>query len=226
MICFATTLSHPDSLTGISIFRKGLLFLMLSFFMISVAIGQAEKSPTAKFLYKRGYTFPGDSKSTAKRTDKWPDTLYYNTTYKTKLLGSPTIPITFSQVQFINSSQYGITPSISIGYGYTWFFGRFIFSENDKIIVDPTIFFGLVANIGLQNDFNLRKGPTGYFAGGFIGTQAFSLFAGYEFKTHSPTIGLGTRIDVYTLSQKSLKPIGKVRVLRRHKTIATPISDE
>jgi len=92
--------------------------------------------------------------------------------------------------------------------------------------VEPSIFFGLIADIGLQSDFNLRRGPAGYFAGGFIGTQAFSLFAGYEFKTNSPTIGLGSRIDLYTLSQKSLRPIGKVRVLRRHKTIATPIADE
>ena len=147
---------------------------MLSFFVASVAIGQAEgKSPTAKFLDKRGYTFPGDS-TDPERLAKWPDTLYYNTTYRAKLLGSPTIPISFNRVEFVDG-KYQITPTIGIGYGYTWFFGHFIFSENDKIIVDPTFFFGL---------------------------------------------------DVFTLSQKSLRPIGKVRELRRHKKIAVPISDE
>ena len=199
-------------------------FLMLSFFVASVAIGQAEgKSPTAKFLDKRGYTFPGDS-TDPERLAKWPDTLYYNTTYRAKLLGSPTIPISFNRVEFVDG-KYQITPTIGIGYGYTWFFGHFIFSENDKIIVDPTFFFGLIAEVVLQNDFNLSK-PAGFLTGGFIGTQAISLFAGYDLITKSPTIGLGARIDVFTLSQKSLRPIGKVRELRRHKKIAVPISDE
>ncbi len=201
-----------------------LLFLILSFFATSAAIAQADqKSPTAKFLYKRGYTFPGGHKD-PKRSLGWPDTLYYNTTYRSKLLGTPTIPISFSRVEFTDG-KYQITPTISIGYGYAWFLGHFIFSENDKIIVDPTFFFGLMAEIGLQNDFNLSK-PAGFLTGGFIGTQAFSLFSGYDFVTKSPTIGIGSRIDVYTLSQKSLRPIGRVRELRRRKKIATPIDDE
>jgi hypothetical protein len=198
-------------------------FLMVALLVTSVAIGQeVPKSPTAKFLYKRGYTFPGAPRS--KRSDRWPDTLFYNTTYRAKMMGSPTIPITFSRAEFVDG-KYQVTPTISVGYGYTWFFGHFIFSENDKIIVDPTFFFGLVADIGLQDNFNLFK-PAGLFAGGFIGVQALSLFAGYDFVTKSPTIGLGTRIDLYTLRQKSLRPIGKISVVRRHKRLATPIDDE
>lgn len=199
-------------------------FLLLSLITISVAIGQTEeKSPTAKFLFKRGYKFPGGIKDSA-TSAKWPDTLYYNTTYRAKLMGSPTIPITFSRVEYIDG-KYQATPTISVGYGYTWFFGHFIFSENDKIIVDPTFFFGVIADIGIQNDFNISK-PAGFFTGGFIGTQALSLFFGYDFITKSPTIGLGTRIDVFTLSQKALRPIGTVRALRRHRKMARPISDE
>ena len=201
-------------------------FLMLSFFVTSLAIGQSrQKSPTAKFLYKRGYVFPGGDKSKQKKPTRWPDTLFYNTTYKSTLLGSPTIPFTLSRVEYLNG-RYEITPTVSVGYGYTWFFGHFIFGENDKIIVDPIFFFGLIADIGLQNNFSLRQRPTGFFTGGFIGTSGFSLFAGYEFLSKSPTIGLGSRIDVYTLSQKSLRPIGRVRELRKRKRIARPIDDE
>lgn len=200
-------------------------FLILLSFLTSVAFGQTEeKSPTAKFLYKRGYTYPGDKRKDPSRLSKWPDTLYYNTTYRSKLLGSPTIPITFSRVEVIDG-KYQVTPTIGIGLGYTWFFGDFIFSENDRMIVVPTFFFGLVADIGVQSDFNLFK-PAGFFTGGFIGTSALSFFFGYDFVTKSPTIGLGTRIDLYTLSQKSLRPIGKVRALRRHKKKVTPIIDE
>jgi hypothetical protein len=201
-----------------------LVFSMLSFFLTSTATGQSKgKSPTGKFLAKRGYTFPGNS--SRKRSDKWPDTLYYNTTYRAAILGSPTIPFTLSRIELVNG-QYQITPTVSVGLGYTWFFGHFIFGENDKIIVDPTLFFGLMADVGLQNNFSLKQRPTGFFTGGFIGSQAFSIFAGYEFVAHSPSIGIGLRIDVFTISQKTLRPIGRVRELRRHKRIARPIDDD
>lgn len=203
--------------------RPVLLFLLL-LCLVHETIGQKEeKSPTSKFLHKRGYTFPGRKKD-SQRSTKWPDTLYYNTTYKSKLLGSLTVPITFSRVEFVDG-KYQVTPTIGFGLGYTWFFGKFIFSENDKIIVDPTIFFGLVADIGVQNDFNLFR-PAGFFTGGFVGTSAISLFFGYDFVTRSATLGLGSRIDLYTLTQKALRPIGDVRPVRRHKKRATPIIDE
>jgi hypothetical protein len=197
---------------------------MLAFCVPLAALGQLDqKSPTGLFLAKRGYKFP-DGKRDRTETSKWPDTLYYNTTYKTKLLGSPTIPITFGRIEYIEG-KYQATPTFSIGYGYTWFLGRFIFSENDRIIVEPTIFFGLVADIGVQSDFNIFQ-PAGLFTGGFVGTQTISFFFGYDYITHSPTIGIGSRIDVYTFSQKSLKPIGKVRELRKHKRKAMAIMDE
>lgn len=206
--------------------------LVFLFFAISMSRGQTqEKSPTVKFLNKRGYRFPAvvDPKDTIRktmneRTVKWPDTLYYNTVYKSTLLGSPTIPISFSRVEFVDG-KYQVSPTISLGYGYTWFFGHFIFNENDKLTVDPTFFFGLIADIALQNDFNLKK-PAGFFTGGFLGTQAFSIFSGYDFVTQSFTLGLGGRIDVFTISQKSLRPFGKVKELRRHKRLAMRIEDE
>lgn len=201
-----------------------LLFLLLFIGVADSALAQKEeKSPTSKFLHKRGYVFPGGKKN-LKRSTKWPDTLYYNTTYKSKLMGSVTIPITFSRVEFVDG-KYQVTPTIGFGLGYTWFLGKFIFSENDKIIVDPTLFFGLVADIGVQNDFNLFR-PAGFFTGAFVGTSAISLFFGYDFVTQSPTLGLGSRIDLYTLSQKFLNPIGNVRPVRKHKRRATPIIDE
>jgi hypothetical protein len=197
---------------------------MCSFFGTLNVCGQSdEKSPTAKFLYKRGYVFPGNPRY-SKRSIKWPDTLYYNTTYRAGVMGSPTIPFSFSKIEF-TKGNYEITPTLSVGYGYTWFFGRFIFSENDIIIVNPTIFFGLFGEVGLQNNFNIGK-PAGFLSGAFVGTQAFSLFAGYDFITQSTTLGLGSRIDFFTISQKSLRPLGRIRELRKRKKFAQPIIDE
>jgi len=205
---------------------SGLLFIIICSGIISTVYGSDEKSPTVKFLNKRGYRFPDTSitQCIPDSLKKWPDTVFYNTVYKASLLGSPTIPLSFSKIEHING-KYQVTPSVSIGYGYTWFFGDFIFNENDKITIDPTFFFGLIGDAGLQSDFSLNK-LASFFAGGFIGTGSFSLFAGYDFISKSPSIGLGGRIDLFTLSQNFLNPIGKVREARKHKSIALPISNE
>ncbi len=201
-----------------------LFFLILGILIVKAQ--REEKSPIYQFLVKRGYTFPDEKKKfgDADSLDKWPDTLYYNTVYRAKLLGSPTIPISFSRIEMIDG-KYEVSPTLSIGYGYTWFFGDFIFNENDKITVDPGFFFGLVADVALQNDFSFNK-LAGFFAGGFIGFGNFSLFGGYDVVTRSAALGLGGRIDLYTMNQKALHPIGKVREARKHKRIATPIGNE
>jgi hypothetical protein len=203
--------------------------LLLSFLLLattSIICGQSDKSPIVKYLLKRGYIFP-DSTKTIDRTNslqKWPDTLYYNTVYKSPLLESPTIPIPFSSVEYIGG-QYIVSPTISIGYGYTWFFGDFIFNENDKITVDPVFSFGVIADAALQNNFRLNK-LAGFTTDLFIGFGPFSLFAGYDIINHSASIGLGARLDLYTVSQNSLHPVGMVKSVRKHKKLARPIQNE
>lgn len=205
---------------------KTLILCLVTLGISLISFGQEEKSPIVNFLNKRGYHFPStiNNENIADSLKKWPDTLYYNTVYKAKLFGSPTIPISFSKIEYVNG-KYEVSPTISIGYGYTWFFGDFIFNENDKITVDPTFFFGLITEIGLQNDFSLKK-LASILTGGFIGFGAFSLFAGYDYITKSPSIGLGGRIDLYTVKQNYLKPIGKIREVRKHKSVSLPIADE
>lgn len=202
------------------------LFVFSAIFIAKIANAQEEKSPTVKFLNKRGYTFTDSStvNSRTKSLQKWPDTLYYNTSYRATLLGSPTIPISFSQIVLVKG-KFVVVPAISIGLGYTWFIGKFSFNENDKITIDPVFFFGLFADVGLQNDFSLNK-FTSIFTGGFIGFGAFTFFGGYDYLSKSPSIGLGGRIDLFTISQICLKPFGKVREVRKHKKKAIPISNE
>jgi len=198
------------------------LFVTLSY---SNAIGQESESPIVRYLIKRGYRFPDTSKGAYHDTaKKWPDTLYYNTVYKARLFGSPTIPIPFSSIEYVNG-QYDVSPTISLGYGYTWFFGDFIFNENDKITVDPIFFFGLIGDASLQNNFSLNK-ITGLTTDAFIGLGPLSLFMGYDFVNHSASIGLGARLDLYVIFQNTLRPIGKIRPVRKHKKIAFPITNE
>ena len=203
-----------------------ILVLFTLFFIGKIANAQEEKSPIVKFLTKRGYTFTDSTHVTnrAESLQKWPDTLYYNTSYRATLLGSPTIPISFSKIVLVNG-KFLVVPTISIGFGYTWFIGKFIFNENDKITIDPVFFFGLIADIGLQNNFSLNK-LTSIFTGAFIGFGAFTLFGGYDYMSKSPTIGLGGRIDLFTISQNTLKPFGKVREVRKHRRASIPITNE
>ena len=81
--------------------RQLFLIFSISFLAISMADGQDTTVPIVQFLVKRGYTFP-DSIRKNHRPDslqQWPDTLYYNTVYKSKLLGSITIPFLSSGIE-------------------------------------------------------------------------------------------------------------------------------
>jgi len=209
--------------------KSVLLFLWFSLFFISVCNGQdlftLDQRPIPHFLTKRGYVFPDSVKGSQPSSNRqWPDSLYYNTVYKSKLMGSLTVPISFSNIE-LNHGNYVVSPTISLGLGYTWFFGDFIFNENDKITVDPTFYFGLIANAGLENNFSFNK-LAGFFTGGFIGVGAFTLFAGYDIINKSPSLGVGGRIDFYTVSQNLLHIIGKVHEVRKHKSIAPRITGE
>jgi hypothetical protein len=208
---------------------KTRLFIFAVFLFSFSALAGQDISPITKFLLKKGYTFPDSTKNTRKspKTNQWPDTLYYNTVYKSKLLGSITVPFISSGVEIkggILKGKDSVTTTLSIGLGYTWFWGDFIFNENDKITVDPKVFFGLAATTGLSNGLNLEKG--GLYVTGFIGVSSFSILFGYDIINKSPTLGLGGRIDLYSISQKYLHILGKVHAVRKHKKIAFPITAE
>src|ERR1700722_3231636 len=201
------------------------LLLFFSAIMLSsfIAKGQDSLNPITQFLIERGYKFPGsvNGNTIPDSLKKWPDTLYYNTTYQSNLLGSVTAPFYFSNVE-IHDGKIQLSPTINIGIGYTWFWGDFIFNENDKISVFPKAFFGLMASTGLENGLNLKQG--GLFTGGFIGISTFSLILGYDIINNSPSIGAGGKVDFYTISQKFLHILGKVVEVRKHRKIALPIT--
>jgi len=203
---------------------KFLLVTLFLFSGISIAIGQTE-SPISQFLTKRGYTFPGSQNKNNLQDSlkKWPDTLYYNTEYEGVLLGSITIPFFFSSIEIV-SAKITVSPTVNLGLGYTWFWGDFIFNENDKITVDPKVYFGLFANTGLENGLGLKSG--GLITAGFVGVSSFTLIFGYDIINKSPSLGVGGRIDFYTVSQKFLHVIGKVHQVRKHKKINPPITFE
>ncbi len=54
-------------------------------------------------------------------------------------MGSLTLPITFSSIEITNGNAV-VSPNVSLGIGYTWFYGDFIFNEDEKITIDPTFF--------------------------------------------------------------------------------------
>jgi hypothetical protein len=203
-----------------------LLLLLLPILISSCTTEKDLRSPNTQFLTKRGYSFPDSTKKTIApgKYQQWPDTLYYNTMYKAKLMGSLTIPITFSSIQITNGDAI-LSPNVSLGLGYTWFYGDFIFDEDDKMTIDPTFFFGVLGDAGIENDFSLNR-LAGFFTGGFIGVGAFTLFGGYDIINKYPLVGIGARVDFFTISQKFLHVFGKVHEVRKHKSIALPLTGE
>ncbi len=206
---------------------KHILSLLLFFiFLHTIVLAQDTRNPNTKFLTKRGYNFPDSGVKNCQpgKPCQWPDTVFYNTMYKCRLMGSLTIPITFSSIR-ISDGDAIVSPNVSLGMGYTWFYGDFIFNEDDKMTIEPTFFFGVLGDAGIENNFSLNK-LAGFFAGGFVGFGAFTLFAGYDVINRYPLIGLGGRVDFFTISQKFLHVFGRVREVRKHKSIAMPITGE
>jgi hypothetical protein len=206
--------------------KQFLLFTLLLILVHAATNAQDTRNPNTKFLTKRGYSFPDSAKANTlpPTVSQWPDTLYYNTMYKAPIMGSLTIPITFSSIEISNGDAI-VSPNVSLGIGYTWFFGNFVFNEDDKMTVYPTFFFGVLCDAGIENNFSLNK-LAGFFTGGFIGFGAFTLFGGYDIINRYPLIGLGGRVDFFTISQNFLHVFGKVSEVRKHKTIARPITGE
>jgi len=207
--------------------KRSYLFAVFFILIVSTSIAQQDlRNPNTKFLTKRGYSFPDSARTNdiPGKPNQWPDTLYYNTMYKATIMGSLTIPITFSSIEISNGDAI-VSPNVSLGLGYTWFYGDFIFNENDKMTVEPTFFFGLLGDAGIENNFSLNR-LAGFFAGGFVGVGAFTLFGGYDVINHYPLVGLGGRVDFFTISQKYLHIFGKVHEVRKHKSIAKPITGE
>jgi hypothetical protein len=198
---------------------------LVSWGMASTVHG-GETRPTVTFLQKRGYVFPppGAAPTTAPPQEKWPEVVYYNTEYKSPLLGSLSIPYSFAKIER-NGGKFQVSPVISLGLAYNFFFGDFIFGENDRILTDQSFCFGPMALAGVQNDFNLNK-FTSIVTGGFIGLGPISLFFGYDYFTNSFSLEFGQRVDFYLLSQNFLNPIGRVHPVRNPKSTAIPVKYE
>lgn len=194
--------------------KKTLSIIVIVLCAISISCAQQDKSPLFKFLHKRGYRFAGTD--TTGKSDQWPDTIYYNTIYKAPLLGSPTIPFSFSSIDF-NSGNFALNSAIKLGYGYTWFLGDFTFNEDDEITIRQSFSFGVDADFDFKNSFLTGRPTSSFVAGAFFGLQTFSLFGGYDFIAKTTTLGIVTRIDIYTIFPQSLKPFGKIKELRGHR---------
>ena len=193
------------------------------FVFASLLYSQEEESSVSHFLKKRGYKPPdGNASKHIIANSNWPDTVFYDTPYTCSLIGSATIPLTFSRIEF-KGGDYKLGTTMSLGYGYTWFIGDFRFEQNDKILVDPDLFFGVSADIGLKNDFNTNKVTGAATVGGFIGIKSFSVFGGYDILAKSWTAGIGAKIDIFTLSQESIRPFGKVYSLKKPKSGAVAV---
>jgi len=71
-----------------------------------------------------------------------PEHMYYDMPMRGGLIGTPTIPISFSRLVYdIPSAQWNLVPNLAIGVGYTWMVGNFTITKENLIHVDPVIVF-------------------------------------------------------------------------------------
>jgi len=181
--------------------------MLLVLFIVVPATSQDEtkriESDSAKFMRINGIV-PG-AKGFA--GSKFPEALYYNIPYYGGLLGSPYIPISFSRVIWnITDKNISLEPNLSIGGGYTFFFGDFSFTEDGKIKINPYFLFGPAFNIGFSQETTIKLNLV---LGAFIGFTNISFYGGYDFIENNPVFGLGARFDFFTIDTSSFHVFGK-----------------
>ncbi|NPV01493.1 MAG: hypothetical protein HPY53_08945 [Brevinematales bacterium] len=159
---------------------------------------------------------------------KWPKVLYYNTPYCGGLLGTPTIPISFSRLVYSpDTKELYLEPSFSIGVGYTFFTGEFYFTEDNKININPYFLFGFSLDIGARNESAEKATVFSVTPGAFIGFSSFSLYVGCELMSRQWVLGIGFRLDFFSLDNSRFHVYGdKVIPVYGYPNNAKPINTE
>jgi hypothetical protein len=142
--------------------------------------------------------------------------MYYNTAYTSPIMGTPSIPVTFNRIDYKDGrASQGAT--LSLGLGYTLFFGSFTIEEDGSFKVDPQILFGVAATGDLKPADPQGGGTqSGFTVGFFAGIKFIQAFIGHDFVNNATVVGLGSRIDAFNLTQAALWPYGSVQELYPH----------
>lgn len=163
-------------------------------------------------LSKGGLSIGKFINSDAKSIDGIINNIYYGVNYK-GTFGSVVIPINFNYL-IVKDDSVSVGPSINIGVGYTWMNGSFYIGKDDNLNLNYNFVYGLAFNASYQNKNEITKYPVSALVGGFFGFKSISLYGGYDVLNKSGKFGLGTSININSLSNnalsiwsKELKPI-------------------
>lgn len=124
---------------------------------------------------------------------------------------TPSVPVTFSKLEFYGDGATGIGNDIAIGGGATFLLARGTYrSDTDAsgkrtYTVEsavPYLVFGVAGQAGMTESFD---GEVDYSvsASGFAGTRAFALIGGYDFINDTPFVGIAANVTGTSLSPRA-----------------------
>ena len=122
-----------------------------------------------------------------------------------------TFPTTLVRME--NADDYILTPSISLGSGGLFVFGKSSFSGENARRLEPVFSFGIAADVGVKMMDNKMEST---FNGNLMfGFHWVNLMMGYDFLSNNNYIGIALRIDlisfspncVYIFSEKDAKKL-------------------
>ncbi len=114
------------------------------------------------------------------------------------ILGTPTIPLTFSRVEKIQG-EYRIGAALELGLGYSVVQGKALYNADGTISVDPELLAGLAVNVGARNGDT--KLDSSLSLSGIIGFSRVALTTGYDLLNKSWFFGLCTKVDTFSFTK-------------------------
>ncbi len=114
------------------------------------------------------------------------------------------VPITLVRLDFNESGNSFIAPALSVGIGYAWISGvTIIDATSESLRIEPQTSIGIATSFGAVNGVD---GITvSITVSGVIGFNSLNMSLGYDLITETAVLGVGFRIDVFSLSRNSYR---------------------
>lgn len=114
---------------------------------------------------------------------------------------TPTLPVTFSRL-VKQDGEWSVGANITIGGSYVFMLGKGTGLSDGSISINPAFFIGITGNIGVVQDFKKNGIESSFMLGGVVGFSKVSALIGYDLLLDTPIIGIGTQIDLLTITDK------------------------
>lgn len=121
---------------------------------------------------------------------------------RTIMLLTPSVPINFSRLEKDSVGNWRIGPQMSIGGAYYFMLGKGYANSNGTYQIEPYFLFGISLDAGLSQNLYTSGTVSNLNIGCVVGIYKYlNIMISYDIINQKPVYGLGTRIDLFSVTQ-------------------------